>query len=248
MLKQLSRWFCCITLLGVSLLSGCSTLTAQHGDSPIKPLFKAEALPEGRWRIFCINMPFDPEQTTRWSLDALIMDQVLAPELYREKEHIALWRFHRRSANDQAGHRLRFLVYANADSLQRIETSLQGNALLDSLQAAKLTRNLKSDCGGFNTDSSDIAATSDPHWSPELQAAWPYFAMGVSATLLDLIEQERKKFPVQERTLDEMLALYDHIQQSIDALWLKEGQHGFLHHLNALFAYQPIWLNQHSRF
>jgi hypothetical protein len=231
-------------ILGLGLLlSACSLNPDQPATIP-KPFGHGQ---EGssRWQIFCLHMPFEP--VPKWHLDLLLMDRLLAPELYREGNGIQLWRFHRRSADDGAGHRLRFLVYAPEPVRQRIQTSLQGNSVLAELIAAGWVKNLSSECGS-SADSIDIAATSDRSWSPELQRAWPYFAMGVSATLLDLVESERRRFPQQERSLEAWIALYAEIQNHLDELWRVEGQHGFLHHLNALFGYQPIRLQQHSRF
>ncbi|MBN1664889.1 MAG: hypothetical protein JW943_14915 [Deltaproteobacteria bacterium] len=229
--------------LSLTVLSACSAMPKQP-DAAIKPFARSSALP-ARWQIFCIHMPYETE--TKWHLDTLLIDRILAPELYREKDNIALWRFHRRSGNDSAGHRLRFLVYAEESALQRIAGALQQSPLLEQLIRAKLVKNLDAECGS-GPESIDVAATSDPNWSPELQHAWPYFAMGVSAALLDLIESERRKFPEQERSVEELLTMYEQIHKNISRVWLKEGQHGFLHHLNALFGYQPIWLQQNSWF
>jgi hypothetical protein len=87
-----------------------------------------------------------------------------------------------------------------------------------------------------------IADTSDPAWSAPLRQAWPYYVMGASQTWLDLISALAGAEPKPEApsTFAELDQRYAGINASITTLWQNEGRHAFLHHLNALFGYEPI--------
>jgi hypothetical protein len=41
----------------------------------------------------------------------------------------------------------------------------------------------------------------------------------------------------EDQTIDE---LYQGVQQHITSLWVGHGEHVWLHHLNALYAYHPL--------
>jgi hypothetical protein len=44
----------------------------------------------------------------------------------------------------------------------------------------------------------------------------------------------------REKSTDDLEARYKNVQEDITRLWQEEGQHAVLHHLNALYAYQPL--------
>jgi len=85
-----------------------------------------------------------------------------------------------------------------------------------------------------------IEATSDPNWSVNLQQAWPLYIMGVSATWLELINQQIGQAQTSAMSINELRKLYQNANQSITELWSNEGQHAFLHHLSAIFGYEPL--------
>jgi hypothetical protein len=66
--------------------------------------------------------------------------------------------------------------------------------------------------------------------------------MGASQMWLNLISETIADMP----NPDSPLSLQENEEQdktataAITALWQKEGQHAFLHHLSALFGYRPI--------
>jgi hypothetical protein len=41
-------------------------------------------------------------------------------------------------------------------------------------------------------------------------------------------------------SLDEYEEFYKEVNATITSLWENNGRHAFLHHLNALFGYQPV--------
>jgi len=97
-----------------------------------------------------------------------------------------------------------------------------------------------------------VADTSDPKWSAPLRQAWPHYLMGASRMWLDLIcafvpiEQEAQAVS----GFGELEKRYSEAGDSITSLWQHEGRHAFLHHLNALFGYEPLVIieRRHMRF
>jgi len=99
------------------------------------------------------------------------------------------------------------------------------------------------ECEGFAAERERLVeGSSDPRWSPELQRAWPYYIMGVSEMWLRLIDEHARAAAPQEEAPDlgRTVAFYRQVDQAVTRTWQKEGEHAFLHHLNALFGYQPI--------
>ena len=97
-----------------------------------------------------------------------------------------------------------------------------------------------------------IADTSDPNWPANLRHAWPYYLMGASQMWLDLITSVISDDQGTETVADlrELENRYAKASASINALWQREGRHAFLHHLNALFGYEPLIIieKRHMRF
>jgi hypothetical protein len=81
-----------------------------------------------------------------------------------------------------------------------------------------------------------IADTSDPVWPAEIRASWPLFMMGASQMWLAQIEMIKQGTPEEKG----MAQRYKSIQEQITELWQQQGQHALMHHLSALYAYQPV--------
>ncbi len=106
-----------IVLIAVLLtLSACTrvvTVRVPATDLSSGSAAITEAEAADAWWSIAFRMHWDPEQTPDWYLDALLADQVYAPALSDAGSAIRLWRFHRRAADDEAGHRLSLLTYTN---------------------------------------------------------------------------------------------------------------------------------------
>ena len=92
----------------------------------------------------------------------------------------------------------------------------------------------------------NIEDTSDRSWSPAIQKSWPFYIMGVSEMWLNLIREVASqtsggKTPA---TVEEQLRFYEQVNASIEQMWKDEGQHAFLHHLNAIFGYEPLTVRE----
>ena len=64
---------------------------------------------------------------------------------------------------------------------------------------------------------------------------------------LQLIGQNVGK-DAPDADVDNLLQRYDNANDRITAMWQNEGRHAFLHHLNAIFGYVPITINEPMRF
>ncbi len=234
-----------IALLAMLLtLSACTrivTVRAPTNDLPPGSM-TATGSEDGWWRI-AIRMRWDPEQTPDWYLDALLADQVYAPALSDAGSAIRLWRFHRRAADDEAGHRFSLLAYTNAVSADILYRQIRAASVLQWLESdgriASVTMS-KVD----RPERRSIARTSDAAWPPEIQASWPWFIMGVSQTWLSLIREVAAEQPLAEPSPAMLLDYYRGVDERVTALWRDNGQHVYLHHLNALFGYQPLIIRE----
>lgn len=94
----------------------------------------------------------------------------------------------------------------------------------------------------------DVDATSDHHWSSDLQRNGPSFIMGVSSLWLGLIEDSFQGSPEDFADTHELLEKYREIYPLVAETWKQEGQHALLHHLNAVFGYKPLIISKELSF
>lgn len=180
-----------------------------------------------------------PENTAPdFSIDTLLADAVIEPVLLKNQNKIKLWRFHRRAHRDQAGHQFSFIFYTDKNSAGIIFNELENSDLTRKLLANGIIDTFRKENLETNVRSS-IYSASDKHWSDTLQVAWPYFIMGVSATWLELINQQTRQSK-SNHDLKELLAYYQDVNNKINRIWYEEGNHAFIHHLNALFGYEQL--------
>jgi hypothetical protein len=93
----------------------------------------------------------------------------------------------------------------------------------------------------------NIEDTSDGHWSPHIRKSWPFFIMGVCQMWLSLIENISEVIDGKKQrktSLKKMLSFYQQVNESIKILWREEGCHAMLHHLNAIFGYEPLFVRE----
>ncbi len=216
--------------------AGCSSIGSMG-------LQGAGAVPKQRTDVswwyasFKINWPQDEDPAL--DTDLLIAHSIISPVLDRYRKDILLWRFHRRAARDETGHRFSFIFYATPATARKIYAAIGSSAVLEWMRAEGLILKVRFDDINAN-QKSGIESTSDRNWSDPLQKAWPYFIMGASQTWLDLISlyaEDGRRKPVSPT---EMRAFYRDISREVESTWKNEGGHAFLHHLNALFGYGPV--------
>lgn len=222
-----------LLLLG---LAGCASLrppsdTTRDTTPPV-----AGELPDGNgwwYARFSIDRPAG--EAPRWHIGTLLGGEVIAPVFDRHYRDILIWRVHRRAGDDEYGHVFSFIFYSTAAGAQRIYADLESNPILHRLKREGIVTAV-----GFDNLATisrpDIEDTSDPRWPLAVQQTWPALAMGASRMWLDLVGE----IALEHADEPDLEQRYLSVQQDITDIWAEQGQHAVLHHLSALFAYQPL--------
>lgn len=170
-----------------------------------------------------------------WSLDALIAGEIVAPTLARHRQHIELWRLHRRAGQDGNGHKFTFMFRSDAAMATAINREIKDHPGVAILVNSRRVERIEYDDPG-TVSRPAISATSDPDWPEEVQASWPWYIMGVSRMWLELVET----YAAQEAEIADIYMRYEKVQERITDTWSNVGQHAYFHHLSAIFSYQPL--------
>lgn len=219
-------------------ICGCSAITpAVDSDHAANHSPRnSSALPEGEgwwYARFYIDWP-DGEEV-RWYMGTLIGGEVIAPTLEKYRQDVSVWRVHRRAARDNAGHAFSFIFYSTPETAQSIYNTIENHAVVKSLlDSGRLTRLGSDDVN--NIVRPNIEDTSDANWPVSVQKTWPAMIMGTSRMWLDLVSELASR----ESGIGGVEAKYKRVQGEITRIWQEEGQHAVLHHLNAIYAYQPL--------
>ena len=244
-LSRTALVFCCVVLV-----SGCATLAQTNALEPVDNTGKITLVEEtkntdnqdakGWWQIG-FHRPFESVEEVQWHYDTYIAFNILKP-LLEQHDGIDLWRFHRRAAPDKTGHRFSLIFYAKRELAEKIYQHVNDHSLVKQLITGKHIQRLTFyDINGELR--SDIGATSDKKWPLELQKTWPYFSMGVSQTWLGLVEYYYNRLELGgDADLSDQLEGFEQVSADVDLVWRQRGSHAFLHHLNALFAYQELYI------
>jgi hypothetical protein len=191
-----------------------------------------------------------PPAEIRWEKDLLIAHRIAAPILDRFPSEIDLWRFHRRSNDDAAGHQFSFLFYATPSAAERINRRVMADPLVNRLVSGGEIRAVATDAVD-RIEQPAIGDTSDPSWSPVMRDNWPYFIMGVSRMWLGMIDQASRSADNRDATeVDRMMMHYRQVNEAITRVWQQESYHALLHHLNAVYGYEAMvyWEKRWKRF
>ncbi len=185
-------------------------------------------------------------------MDLYLAHQVILPKLEQNKQDIYLWRFHRRAARDGAGRQFSFIFYSSPQTAQNIFNTLKTDPLVNDLKSAGLLAKDVYDDPAKST-LPNIEDTGDKNWPASIQKTWPYYIMGASQMWLNLIAEiaaEKLADDPAPSSIEEIEAFYQQVDETITDLWQKEGRHAFMHHLNALFEYEPLiyWEKRHMTF
>ena len=226
------------------MLSACTRVVTVQGTADHIPAGSGIAARDAdAWWSIAFRMRWDPEQTPDWYLDALLADQVGAPALAELDPQISLWRFHRRAADDAVGHQFSLMVYTDAVTAEILYGKLRATSVLRWLESSgrivSVTMTMMD-----RPELPPVARSSDAAWPAEIQASWPWFIMGVSQTWLSLIREVTAERPLAARSPTGLLDYYRTVNDRVTALWRDNGQQVYLHHLNALFGYQPLVIRE----
>lgn len=115
------------------------------------------------------------------------------------------------------------------------------------LQRAGYVRDVVDTCRGKRGQAA-LKVHSDPVWDERLEKTWPYFIMGVSAHWLALIDEVSREQGEVPAALEPMLDHYRAVQEEVNEIWRFQGRHAYLHHLNAIFGYEPLLIQRFMGF
>lgn len=234
----------CIAALLLLALSACTRIDLARTppeDLPTAALAATDR-DDGWWSV-AFHVAWDREKSPDWALDTLLADQVCAPALAALRPRIGLWRFHRRAAHDDAGHRFSVLVYTDETTAASLYGRVLSNPMVLWLEDEGHVDGVSLERVAAAGPPA-IAESSDANWPTEIQASWPWYIMGVSQTWLALVHQVKAERPVGDLSGDTLLDYYREVNDRVTALWRDYGQHVYLHHLNALFGYAPLVIRE----
>ena len=203
----------------------------------------------GYWWSCRFKVSWPPAQDPDFAVDLLLAHAVVGPVL-REYDHgMTLWRFHRRAARDKTGHQFSFLFRSDPGTAVEVFRKIVQTPVLREALSAGIVETVNVDDPG-KPGRPRVEDTSDPAWPPSLQRSWPSFIMGVSSLWLGLIDEAAAELPADGAGagIHAVLERYRKADTRVTSIWHKEGQHAFLHHLNAIFGYEPMLLRKELSF
>ena len=181
-------------------------------------------------------------------MDLFLADTVIRPILETYSSKLFRWRFHRRAARDIAGHQFSFIFYASPDVARDIFERIKSNDRLTQAVSSHIIEKVRLD-DPEKPARPALADTSDRSWPGTLQKHWPAYIMGVSALWLGLIDEYKDKtVPDGKRDIQALVDAYRDAEEKITNIWYQHGQHALLHHLNAIFGYEPILIRKELTF
>lgn len=168
-------------------------------------------------------------------MGTLIGGEVIAPIFDDYYKDVLIWRVHRRANRDGHGHVFSFIFYSTPQGAQRIYNAIQSHAVVQSLlDSGQLTNVAVDDVTRITRP--NIEDTSDDRWPVSVQKTWPAMIMGSSRMWLDLVSE----LAADESAVSGLHVKYKNVHESVTGIWREQGQHALLHHLNAVYAYQPL--------
>lgn len=228
----------------VMSLNACTTLNLpQATPEKTAQLVEDNSDSEQLWWRASVEILWNEDQEVAWHMDALLAHVIFSPIISQYSQRIEFWRFHRRAARDSAGHRFTFHFYSSASTASLIYGELNENSWISELIAEDYVKKIHTDDINENRNT-NIEDNTDKKWSTAIQKSWPYFSMGVSQTWLQLIREHVGQLSIQSDvySLVDAVEFYREVNQVVSSDWTVQGGHAFLHHLNALFGYEDIYV------
>ncbi len=216
-------------------LTACSTITTSNQADPVTAIAPPVTGSAQGWHYARFRIPYTKSSPPNWSMGTLIAVEIIQPVLNKHRDSIPLWRFHRRAGHDAAGHQFSFVFYSNKTTASQLYREIQSSPLLQQLTQRRKVMLLTPDDLSKNPRP-NIEDSSDKSWSTVIQKTWPHYIMGISQQWLKMVtaisNDQEKTVPLEAR--------YQEVQNIANHIWQREGKHAFLHHLNAIHAYQPL--------
>ncbi len=194
------------------------------------------------WHLrFKLNWP--ENESPDFSSHLLLAEQVLLPIILEHEDQLQLWRFHRRAGRDSAGHQFSLIFFAGQDTAERIGREVSENMLTTWLQEASVLERTSLDPSDPE-ELGRLEGTSDRGWPEDVQRSWPWFIMGASQSWLMQLQQVSHNLGLAEsEEYQELVQHYRDVAAVMNGQWRDFGEHAYLHHLSALYGYQPVKLH-----
>ncbi|MCJ7777060.1 MAG: hypothetical protein MUP16_01945 [Sedimentisphaerales bacterium] len=196
------------------------------------------------WYTFNFKISWPEGEGVKWWVDIFIVDCIVREVLSSNASKILLWRIHRRAYPDGIGHEFAFECQTDESTREIIKDKITKNSAYKILEQEHYIEKFDLKEG---TDLPDGVVTTG--WLTELQNAWPYYIHGVCEMFLILIEQLRGKISdfqgvnCSNPDIKRIEVAYKNLHNELIKVWQQYGQSAFLHHLNAIFAYEPVYIN-----
>jgi hypothetical protein len=238
-------WLVMIVILISACAPGQNQLPAPR--STTIPLETSGYGEDMSWWACRFKMSWPLDTNADGAADLLLAHAVVKPVLKEHAKKIYWWRFHRRAVRDKVAHQFSFLFYADSGVASEVMKEIRQSGILQQALGKKIVeKTMFSDPA--KPVRPQIEAMSDPHWSPTLQRNWPSFIMGVSALWLGLIDDQMANITTHNINVSGLLEQYRQADTAITTMWRKEGQHALLHHLSAIFGYEPLLIRKEIKF
>jgi hypothetical protein len=199
-----------------------------------------------KWHSFNFRISWQRDQAAKWWVDILILDCVVRPVVSDGMLHGELWRVHRRAANDSSGHEFTFDCFTTSDTAKGIDAAIQAGRTFSFLRSQGLLVEPNGYC--MKEEARTVSSISLQTWPAGLREAWPLYINGVCRAFLQLVESQKTTvldFPnidapdVDAQSIERS---YQDLNRQLNDVWRDHGGDAFLHQMNAVFAYQPLWV------
>jgi len=231
----------CLFILSL-LLAGCTPTTQVEpapAYAPRAALIDPEQ-PDRFWWQLRFRLAWPEGEEADFSRHLLIAEQLLLPVIVEHQEQLPLWRFHRRAGRDATGHQFSLIFFSDKSTAEKVHAEITSAPITQWLIDRQLLEETRFDQRSPQ-ELGRLELTSDPSWPLEIQRSWPHFIMGTSqAWLMQVQELSAQNALVGEVEYPAMLLHYQDVDARLNAQWREFGQHAYLHHLNAVFGYQPL--------
>jgi hypothetical protein len=249
LMVDMKVWGCSLAAaaLVTTVMTGCAVFKPVV-SSDLEPTEEKARTPESGWWSVRFIMAWPEGKTPSWHIDLFLAREVISPVLYQHKNRIVLWRFHRRAVRDEIGHQFSFIFYASSQTAREIYHAIQSDPRLAAMKrAGVIVKDSYDDTRRMRKPK--VEDTSDADWSSPIRKSWPYYIMGASQMWLNLITEIVREIPAEKKpsSVEDIDAFYQQVNDVLQGLWLKEGGHAFLHHLNALFEYESVIIYEKRR-
>ncbi len=235
-----------LSTLLLTLITACAPALQISSPAPndqVKASLAAEQ-PERHWWRVRFKLAWPDGTQPEFSRHLLIAEQLYMPAIATHEEKLLLWRFHRRAGRDDAGNQFSLIYFTDEETAAALHEQVSGHPLTEWLLDRGMIEQVR-----FNLQTEEemgrLEQSSDPNWPMEIQRSWPYFIMGASQSWLVLIRELSGQLPLEDTvTYDGLLDHYREVDVKLTAQWREYGQHAYLHHLSAVFGYEPIRIRE----